>query len=282
MCNAMTPLLTNGPVLYCFSPGIHPPAGSRVFTAFISTKDEAVALVRYFRGRGFTKLGMITSTDASGQDGARGFEEAVKLPENKGVSIVAAVKFSPADVSVSAEIAQIKASGAQALIAWTSGSPFGTVLKGITQGGLDIPVGTMTFAQMKQYAAFMPKEALFMSSEWPEHAGLIKLDPAVEARQREMFASYKAAGVSPDITVAHAWDPGMLVVEAYRKFGPSITPEQMRSYIAGTKHWPGVNGIYDFPASPQRGLNVDDAVVTRWQADKNAWTIVSKPGGAVP
>src|SRR5215469_4719929 len=29
-CSAMAPLLTNGPVGYCFSPGIHPPDGSYV------------------------------------------------------------------------------------------------------------------------------------------------------------------------------------------------------------------------------------------------------------
>jgi hypothetical protein len=30
---------------------------------------------------------------------------------------------------------------------------------------------------------------------------------------------------------------------------------------------------------PQRGLDVTDSVVTRWQEDKKSWVIVSKPGG---
>ena len=94
--------------MYCFSPGIHPPAGSDVFTAFISTHDLARSLVRYYRGRGFTRLAMITSTDASGQDGRLGFEEALKLPENAGLSFVANVQFNPADVSVSAQVQQMR------------------------------------------------------------------------------------------------------------------------------------------------------------------------------
>src|SRR5579872_7515638 len=49
MCNAMAPLLANGPVMYCLSPGIHPAAGAPVFTAFVSTYDLAVGLVRYYR-----------------------------------------------------------------------------------------------------------------------------------------------------------------------------------------------------------------------------------------
>jgi branched-chain amino acid transport system substrate-binding protein len=283
MCNAMAPLLANGPVLYCFSPGIHPPAGASAFTAFVSTHDQAVALVRYYRGRGFTRLAMITSTDASGQDGAHGFEEAVRLPENKDMKLVSEVQFSPTDVSVSAQIEQLKSSNPQALIAWTSGSPFGTVLKGIAQSGLDIPVGTtdanMTNAQMRQYASFMPNEALFMSTEWPEHPAALKLDPGVEAAQKVMFDAYTAAGVVPDIAVAHAWDPGLLLINAFRKVGLSATSEQVRADLAGVKGWAGINGVYDFEKTPQRGLDVTDSVVTRWQPDKKAWAIVSRPGG---
>jgi branched-chain amino acid transport system substrate-binding protein len=283
MCNAMTPILANGPLLYCLSPGIHPAAGAPVFTSFVSTHDLAIALVRYYRGRGFTRLAMITSTDASGQDGAHGFEEALKLPENKDMKLVAEVQFSPTDVSVSAQIEQIKSSDAQALIAWTSGTPFGTVLKGITQSGLDIPVGTtdanMTNAQMQQYTSFMPSEALFMSTEWPEHSAELKLDPGVDAAQKVMFDGYKAAGIQPDIAAALSWDPGMLVIGAYRKLGLAAKPEEIRTYLASIKGWAGTDGIYDFEKMPQRGIDVTDSVVTRWQADKKAWVIVSKPGG---
>jgi len=170
------------------------------------------------------------------------------------------------------------------VIAWTTGSPMGTVLKGIVQGGLDVPVGTtdanMTNAQMQQYAAFMPGEMLFMSSEWPPHGADVTLDPKVIDAQKPMFTAYQAAGISPDISVALAWDAGILAIEALRSAGPDATPEQIRAYLAGTKAWGGINGIYDFTKVPQRGLDENDSVVTRWQPDKKTWTIVSKPGGA--
>jgi branched-chain amino acid transport system substrate-binding protein len=285
MCNAMIPVFDkpDGSVMYCFSPGIHPAAGSRIFTSFISTHDLAIALLNYYRGRGFTRIAMITSTDASGQDGGRGFVEAMKLPENKDLQMVASEKFAPTDVSVSAQIEHIKTANPQALIVWTSGSPFGTVLKSIAQSGLDIPVGTtdanMTFAQMKQYDSFMPKEALFLSSEFPEHTTELTLAPAVEAAQRVMFDGFKAVGASVDISAGVAWDPGMLVIDTYRKLGVKATPEQIRASIAETESWAGINGIYNFKKMPQRGLDVSDTVVTRWNAAKNAWIIISKPGG---
>src|SRR5215471_17318059 len=67
MCNATAPLMRNGPVQYCLSPGIHPSAGSYTFTASVSTFDLANALIRYFRLKGWTRLALMTSTDASGQ-----------------------------------------------------------------------------------------------------------------------------------------------------------------------------------------------------------------------
>jgi branched-chain amino acid transport system substrate-binding protein len=138
----------------------------------------------------------------------------------------------------------------------------------------------MTIAQMQQYASFMPTEMLFMSAEWPSHTTQIALDPKVEAAQKIMFDAYKAAGATPDNGVAHAWDPAMLIVRALNELGREATAEQLRGYIAGVSGWAGIDGIYDFTKMPQRGLDVDDAVVTRWQPDQQRWLIVSRPGGA--
>ena len=55
MCNAVAPLMQNGPVMYCMSPGIHPAKGSYVFTSSVSTHDLANALIRYFRLKGWTR-----------------------------------------------------------------------------------------------------------------------------------------------------------------------------------------------------------------------------------
>ena len=64
MCNAISPLMQNGPVQYCLSPGIHPKEGSYTFTSSASTHDLAIALVRYFRLKGWTKIATMTSTES--------------------------------------------------------------------------------------------------------------------------------------------------------------------------------------------------------------------------
>ncbi len=122
VCNAMAPLMQNGPTMYCFSPGIHPPAGSYVFTSSVSTLDLADAMIRYFRLKGWTRIAFMTSADATGQDAEHGLDEVVGRPENKDITVVERAHFNITDVSVAAQIEHIKAANPQALIAWSTGA----------------------------------------------------------------------------------------------------------------------------------------------------------------
>jgi len=60
---------------------------------------------------------------------------------------------------------RIKAAAPDVLITWSTGTPFGTLLHGINDVGIDVPVSStnanQTYAQMKAYAAFLPKELYF-------------------------------------------------------------------------------------------------------------------------
>lgn len=283
-CNAMGPLMQNGPVMYCFSPGIHPPAGGYVFTGGVSTFDQAQALVNYFRGRGWTRLALMTSTDATGQDADKGFEQLLARPENKGISIVAHPHFNPTDVSVSAQIEEIKAAKPQAFIGWATGAPSATIFRGAVQGGLTVPMGStggnMTYAQMHRFAAFLPRELYLPSSVWAVHGDpRVKLDPAVAQKQKEYFAAFAATGAKPDEGSILGWDPATIVVDALRKLPPTATAEQLRDYLLKVKGIAGVNGVYDFDASPQRGLTLNNIIVSVWDAKADTWKVMAAPTG---
>ena len=131
-----------------------------MFTAGTSTTDMIQASMRFFRAKGWTKLGIIATTDATGQDLDNNVAQMLALPENKNVTVVAHEHYNASDVSVAAQIARIKSSGAQALIAWTVGGPLATVFNAMQSSGLSMyPVlatpGNMTgYVQMKQYVNF--------------------------------------------------------------------------------------------------------------------------------
>jgi len=108
-------------------PSIHPASGSYAFSAGEDSADVAAVILRYLKGRGLTRIASLHATDASGADLARAFDAAFAMPEMRSLSQVAQERFNPTDVSVSAQIARIKAANPQALLTWTAGTPLGTV-----------------------------------------------------------------------------------------------------------------------------------------------------------
>lgn len=283
-CNALTPLLKDTTVLYCLTPGVHPAEGSYVFSIDPSTSDVIPVAIRYFRQRGISRFAVITSTDATGQDAERGIDATFALPENKGIGIVDREHFATSDVSVSAQMAHVKASNAQILIAWSTGTPLGTLLRGALESGLDLPVlttnGNLTYAQMTAYAQLLPKELYF-----PGFACVVPdqvMDRPVKAAVATFAAALTANGVRPEYMPSTSYDPALIIVNALRKLGTNANAAQLRAYIANLRGFAGATGAYDFPAAPQRGLGQGAVMVVRWDAGKGTWVGVSKPGGALP
>lgn len=283
-CNAMAPLMKDGPVMYCLSSGIHPPAGGYIFSNNTSTLDLADALLRYFRLKGWTSLALMTSTDATGQDADRGFAELLARPENKDVKLVEHARFNAGDVSVAAQIERVRSAKPQAFIFWTTGAPAVAILRAAAQAGLDVPMGTtagnMTYAEMQQFAGILPHELYFPSSEFPVGADRrLSLDAGVVAKQKEFSAAFAQAGIKPDQPILSGWDPAMLLIDALRNLPAGANAAQLRDYLIHLKGYAGVAGLYDFEAVPQRGLSIDSTIVTRWNPADDRWQVVSKPTG---
>jgi branched-chain amino acid transport system substrate-binding protein len=282
-CNAITALLkSDGPLLYCLTAGAHPAKGSYAFTYGVSTRDLIAANVRYFHERGWKKIAIITSTDASGQDGETGLDEALKRPEFADMTLVAREHYAVADPTVTAQIARIKAAGAQAVLAWGTGSPIGTVFRSIADVGLNVPVSVsasnLVYSEMKQFASVLPEG--FMSSGLPAVA-LDSIPPGpLQTAVREFTESMRAAGQHGDVALSIGWDPALIVVNAYRKLGADATATQLQSYISTLHGFAGANGVYDFRDGSQRGLTEQNAIMVRWDAGKDTWVAISKFGGA--
>lgn len=280
-CNAVLPLIADGPVTYCLSPGVHPPPGSYMFAANVSTEDLVRARLRYMHQRGWTRLATILTNDASGQDIARQLDGELALPQNSSLRIVSRQTFNPTDLSVTAQMANIKAAGAQVLLTGATGAPFGTLLRDARAVDLDIPVfassTNMTPQQMSQYDAFLPSDLMFANP-----LGIVvdpQVSPSIQRAERTFFAAFQPSGIVPGQGETIPWDPAAIVVDALRHAGPNATPAALRSYIAGLDHWVGASGDYDFRKIPQRGIGIDSVVIYRWDALRHDYTIVSKPGG---
>lgn len=283
-CAAMAPLVTDGPVMYCTSPGLDPPRGSYAFASTASLKVTLAAMVSYLRQRGFTKIAMMTASDAMGQMTQRYFDTAFALPENKSITVVSREVVNPTDLSFSAQVERVKNSGAQAVLAFATGPAFGTMLREFYEAGLNIPVATSggngNPAQLKQYGTNIPSEVLFASL--PEDLSLEQLGTSPIRQRIEAFQqAFETAGLKPSPGASPwVWDPASIVLSAYRKLGTGATATQIHDYIENLKGWVGMNGIYDFSLGDQHGCTGASFVMTRWMPATGTFVAVSGLGGA--
>jgi len=281
-CSAILPLVAKaGPVSYCISPSIRPDAGSYMFSNGPTGEDGAAVLLRFLREAGWTRLAILNSTDASGQAVDKSLELALALPENAPLTVVAHAHFAPNDVSVAAQISQIKAANPQALISWAVGSPFGTVLRGVSDGGLAVPVltgaGNETVDQMKQYARMLPKQ-LYFESLLDMSTGA-DLPPSIAKMQAIYFKAFNAAGLQTDGGYGGIWDMAMMYVDAYKHYNGVPTADQVHDYIEGLHGYVGVNGVYDYAKFSQRGVGQESDLIATWNAASQSFTAASKPTG---
>ena len=109
-CNAVAPLLEKaGPVQYCLSPGISPPPGSWTYSAGINGNDFPTLVLRYFSAKHLSRVAIIASNDASGQNFENALLQTLTQPAFKGMQLVAREHFAVADLSVDAQMSRIKA-----------------------------------------------------------------------------------------------------------------------------------------------------------------------------
>lgn len=280
-CKAMFPLAKNGPLIYCLSTSAAPAPGTFEFATGADTRDMIAVSIRYFRMRGLKRIAEISATDASGQTFDEGIDAALALPENQDVKLPDREHFGLTDLSVQGQLARIKATNPDLLIVGTSGNAIGTVLHGIVNVGINVPVllsnGAATFAMMGQYADILPKDLYFFAV--PCLAPNEITDRATKEALVPFFSALAARGIKADGLESVGWDPAYIVISALRKLGTGATSAQLRAYIANLHGWVGANGPYDFRRHPQRGLGQEDALVVRWEPAKEGWIGVSKLGG---
>ena len=268
-------------MLYCLSPAIHPVRGSYIFSSSVTILDSATGLLRYARDRNWNKMALITATDASGQEVDRAFGQAFGLPENASLHLVDHQHFNAADLSVDAQMAHIKAQVPDAVIAWTTGTSFGTLLHGIRNEGIAVPIvagaGNMAKAQLVQYGDLIPQELVF-----PGLRGMsLSAGPGpVRDVQNQYFAAIKKVDLEP-FSANFVWDYAMVLVDALRHVGVTATADQLRDYIDNLHGWAGIEGVYDFHDPEQRGMNEASVVIYRWDGKLASFLPISRPGGHI-
>jgi branched-chain amino acid transport system substrate-binding protein len=277
-CSAVEPVVrAGGPVEYCLSPALSPQKGSFVFASARSLVATVTPMARFINDKGYDRIATLSVTDASGQAGLHALEDA--LPNYPALHIVDEEKFAPTEITVTAQIAKMKAANPKAVFIHASGPAFGTVLRGLKDAGIDVPTFTSSANLSKpllaQYAAFLPHDLYFDGFPWQ---GVPPKDPPMRKAYDTFVSGFKAAKIVPTSSSGYSWDPTAIVVSAYGKIGLDATAEQIRDYIANLRDYTGINGTYDF-GRDQHGLGSDSTVVVKWSPATGGIVAASQPGG---
>lgn len=282
---AIAALAVNGPVLYALTPNMLPTPRGYVFSSSALIRDLIGVNVPYFRGRGWLRVGTIVTNDASGQNNEDGFEAALALQGPNGpVRIVDKEIVATTDVTINAQAAKMKAAGVDVVVALQNGTQFGTVLHGLADVGLAVPVftsaGNFSPELLETYKTILPKEMLASGTSFfnRDRAASDPLKKPID----DFYAALASEGVTVPVTThALAWDPALIVVSALRALGTDATPGQIRDWIEKLRNFPGVQGMYDFSEGNQHGLSTSGLLVLRSDPQRpGKAVIVSKQGGA--
>ncbi len=282
VCNAALPIVAkNGPVDWCLSPAINTTPFGYAFAASAPSPDVQRVAVRYFRLRGWKRVAMLSSTDASGVALEAQALQALALPENRDVKLAAQERFAPSDVSAAAQVTRILAARPDAIFVWATGTPVATALRALNDAGnsapVQVPSSNMVYSQLASYAAFLPKQ-LYFATLLALTPDAVKPGPVRDA-QTAYQKAFKAIGVRPDAATNLAWDPLMIYVDALRHLGPDPTPDQVRNYINHLHGWVGANGVFDFGAGDQHGISENAVDIAQWDAATETWRSASRPHG---
>ena len=282
-CLAIAPLMRNGPVDYCFAPTIHPASGTYVFSGGASSYDQAVETLVFAKAKGWKRLAEVTTNDATGQDIGGQFNAAIKDRRFSGMSFVVTEHYTATDVSVGAQLANVKAVNPDAIFGMTVGAATGTLLRGLRDAGLsNVPfmtnLGNVLREALDQYSSFLPNE--FYSTAPRFYARETAVKGPVRDAEVAFYKAFNAKNIDPDVGSGFPWDPTLVVIDGLRKLGTNTDAKSLLAYIESAHGQAGINGVMDYRGGDQRGEHLTSLIIVKWNAAKKRVFAVSHPGGA--
>ncbi len=240
---------------------------------FKSPQRSSVAarrLLVYLKEKKLAKVGLIFASDSFGKDGAGWIE---KLAPEYGITLVAKESFGPSDTDVTAQLANIRKAGAQAVVCWTIGPAGSIVAKNRVQIGLEIPLFQchglpdpkyIELAGKASEGNIMPSTKLMTWESLPESDPQKKVISDFVKLYRDVYKFEKEFPINAHS--GYAWDAIMIIANAMKKAGTE--PKALRQAIEETKGYVGISGIYSLTPEDHNGLDIDSLVMVQVKGGK--------------
>ncbi len=210
----------------------------------------------HMKKKGISKVAIITVTAGFGDFGR---QELKRVAPAYGISIVADERYGPKDSDMTAQLAKIKGTDAQAVVNWSVGPPQVIVTKNWKQ--LDMKI------TLYQSHGFGSKRNIELAGGAAEGVlcplGRLVVAEKIKADhpQKPVIMKYKTEyekRFKTDVSTfgGHAYDAIYMVVDALKAVGGNKA--KIRDYLeTKIKDWPGTGGIFNMSPEDHTGLKKD-------------------------
>lgn len=248
------------------------PAADRQWVFKTAQGDRTVAdrIAGYLADRGLTDVAFLSMNNSFGDSGRAGFEEAAAA---RGINIILKEKFEATDKDMTAQLAKVKASPAQATVIWAIPPSAAIVTKNYHDLGLDIPllqshgIANQAFLDLAGPAAdgvIAPVSSLIVAEQLPDS------DPQ-KTLLLEYISSYQGLyNAEPSAFGGYAHDAFRLVVQAIGEAGPDRAA--IRDALETTTGFVGITGIFNLSAEDHNGL--DESSLALVEVRDGRWTLL--------
>lgn len=253
-------------VTYVMTPVIKPAAGSYMFAAWPIQEYAYERQLVWFKKRGLNTLGVLASTDTTGQEGVRFLRE---IGQRLGVNLVVE-QFNIADVDVSPQLLNLQRRGAQGIMAAVSGKPFAVIAKGMKQLNMNVPLlastGSVTNTLGELLKGIEPETLLLPTVRFLVADQLAPDDPQ-RGPINQLRKVYKQEyGVDPDQYAAVAWDTTDIVVKAIAATGGDAA--RMRDHLEKLSNYVGTLCTINMKPDDHHGCTPDGYVLVLFKNGK--------------
>lgn len=198
----------------------------------------------YLKSKGATKLALLTPETALGKESLRRVQPAAP---KAGVELVSMESYGADDKDFAPQLTKIKASGAQGLLLYDSGTATALITRQMKSMGISLPwtapYGILGPANIQAAGdAFdgltAPSPKIYVAEQLPDSDPQKKVD----LQFKESFK--KTTGKDPDPLAMHGWDAVMVIAEAIKR--TNADPDNLTQ--ARAKIRDGIEGLTNFPA----------------------------------
>jgi branched-chain amino acid transport system substrate-binding protein len=225
----------------------------------------------YLKGKGITRIALVTDTGGFGADGLAVLQEE---SSKAGLTVVESQTFNPGDTDMTGQLTKIKASDAQAVVLWNAGKEAAIVAKNMQQLNMGLPLfgghgnarsefieGAGSAAEGFRFAA----GKVLSPASYGEGTESYNVVTDFIDRYTERYSK------GPDTFAGHAYDALHLIVEALGRLDEGFSPEDLRAEIEATSGFVGICGVFTFSPTDHNGLSEGDLVM--YEVKNGEWVL---------